>query len=137
MSVDIGSRITCADLRQPGTPRLKPPDHLNRSIRPPGIPPAIQRRATRWDAIRTRHAIRRTPGTARTIQRLAHLGAERPHLPSRNDLLLQVGGVLAPATRLDTFPGDAYVGTASPNMPLRPVTAIGLIRATPKLIHAR
>ena len=123
LRVALGHRITCADLRQPGTPRLKPPDGLKRSIRPPRIPPAIRRHATRWDAIRT-------------IQRLTHPGTERWPVPARNNLLLQVGGVLGPATRLDTHPDSAYVGIASPNMPLRPIPAIRLIRAAPKIIHA-
>jgi hypothetical protein len=49
--------------------------------------------------------------------------------------LLQVGGVLGPAARLNAYLGGVRVGGARA-VPLGPVAVVRVVRAAPKLTHA-
>jgi hypothetical protein len=57
-------------------------------------------------------------------------------LPARTGPLLQVGGVLGPAARLDAGPGGSPVTGSLRDVLPRPVRTIRLIRVAPELGHA-
>ena len=97
--IDVGRRILRADIRQPGSSQIEPPDGLGRRIR---------------------------------FLRISRVGT----LPARNGPLLQVGGVLGPAARLDAGPGGSPVTGSLRDVLPRPVRTIRLIRVAPELGHA-
>ena len=101
--VDVGCRVSRADIRQPGASRLEPPNYLKGNALP----------------------------IRKVVLGVGPPGGERLLIPAGNSPLLQVGGILGPAAWFDTGPDSSRVTAGLRNMALKPVMTVRLIGAAP------
>jgi hypothetical protein len=109
MGVEVCRGLTGADLRETSPPGFKPPQGLGRRIRPIRVGRAVDR------------------GSVRTgVVRLAVGGPEGSPRPAGDRPLLQVGGVLGAAARLDALPERPLPGPSLRNAAVGPRGLAGL-----------